>query len=408
MSVQWQFGLVAACLTAVVLWVLIRALRSGRANDIPPDQTTQVNAAVYREQLAELKREHDLGRLDASRWASARIEIEHRLLQDIGPTDAVTVTEGRPSWLRSTLAGLLLGLPVLSAGLYLWVGQPAALDPQVRLEGLVPDHITPEGVQRMASELRARLEQSPDQPEGWVMLARVERSLERYQAAQEALARALQLSHNPDWAIERAEMLASRDAGNFQGEAWQIIESVLQSDPSHLGALLLAGSAAYTENRYPQALTFWEKASALVGPESPERQPLDAALGQVRSKLGLPDLQNLPVTASAIEGRVSLESPTAAEIKADDTVFIYATLPDSRQPLAILRVRAADLPYDFTLDDRHAMTPQQRLSQATKVVLRARLSRTGLAQAGPDDWLVEIPDIKPGSKGVQLTLRPPR
>ena len=294
MSVQWQFGLVAACLTAVVLWVLIRALRSGRANDIPPDQTTQVNAAVYREQLAELKREHDLGRLDASRWASARIEIEHRLLQDIGPTDAVTVTEGRPSWLRSTLAGLLLGLPVLSAGLYLWVGQPAALDPQVRLEGLVPDHITPEGVQRMASELRARLEQSPDQPEGWVMLARVERSLERYQAAQEALARALQLSHNPDWAIERAEMLASRDAGNFQGEAWQIIESVLQSDPSHLGALLLAGSAAYTENRYPQALTFWEKASALVGPESPERQPLDAALGQVRSKLGLPDLQNLP------------------------------------------------------------------------------------------------------------------
>ena len=408
MSVQWQFGLVAACLTAVVLWVLIRALRSGRANDIPPDQTTQVNAAVYREQLAELKREHDLGRIDASRWASARIEIEHRLLQDIGPTDAVTVTEGRPSWLRSTLAGLLLGLPVLSAGLYLWVGQPAALDPQVRLEGLVPDHITPEGVQRMASELRARLEQSPDQPEGWVMLARVERSLERYQAAQEALARALQLSHNPDWAIERAEMLASRDAGNFQGEAWQIIESVLQSDPSHLGALLLAGSAAYTENRYPQALTFWEKASALVGPESPERQPLDAALGQVRSKLGLPDLQNLPATASAIEGRVSLESPTAAEIKADDTVFIYATLPDSRQPLAILRVRAADLPYDFTLDDRHAMTPQQRLSQATKVVLRARLSRTGLAQAGPDDWLVEIPDIKPGSKGVQLTLRPPR
>ena len=408
MSVQWQFGLVAACLTAVVLWVLIRALRSGRANDIPPDQTTQVNAAVYREQLAELKREHDLGRLDASRWASARIEIEHRLLQDIGPTDAVTVTEGRPSWLRSTLAGLLLGLPVLSAGLYLWVGQPAALDPQVRLEGLVPDHITPEGVQRMASELRARLEQSPDQPEGWVMLARVERSLERYQAAQEALARALQLSHNPDWAIERAEMLASRDAGNFQGEAWQIIESVLQSDPSHLGALLLAGSAAYTENRYPQALTFWEKASALVGPESPERQPLDAALGQVRSKLGLPDLQNLPATASAIEGRVSLESPTAAEIKADDTVFIYATLPDSRQPLAILRVRAADLPYDFTLDDRHAMTPQQRLSQAEKVVLRARLSRTGLAQAGPDDWLVEIPDIKPGSKGVQLTLRPPR
>ena len=408
MSVQWQFGLVAACLTAVVLWVLIRALRSGRANDIPPDQTTQVNAAVYREQLAELKREHDLGRLDASRWASARIEIEHRLLQDIGPTDAVTVTEGRPSWLRSTLAGLLLGLPVLSAGLYLWVGQPAALDPQVRLEGLVPDHITPEGVQRMASELRARLEQSPDQPEGWVMLARVERSLERYQAAQEALARALQLSHNPDWAIERAEMLASRDAGNFQGEAWQIIESVLQSDPSHLGALLLAGSAAYTENRYPQALTFWEKASALVGPESPERQPLDAALGQVRSKLGLPDLQNLPATASAIEGRVSLESPTAAEIKADDTVFIYATLPNSRQPLAILRVRAADLPYDFTLDDRHAMTPQQRLSQAEKVVLRARLSRTGLAQAGPDDWLVEIPDIKPGSKGVQLTLRPPR
>jgi cytochrome c-type biogenesis protein CcmH len=127
-------------------------------------------------------------------------------------------------------------------------------------------------------------------------------------------------------------------------------------------------------------------------------------LGEVRAKLGLPDPRDQALAATAIRGRVSLGPAAKKAVQADDTVFIYATLPDSRMPLAILRVRAADLPYDFRLDDRNAMNPQARLSQAASVVLRARISKSGQAQAQPDDWGVEIQDVKPGAQGLQLVI----
>lgn len=392
-------------MTAVVLWVLLRAMRSGRSALEPMDRLTQANAAVYREQWAELDRDHANGKLSDTEWQLARIELEQRLLQDVEGLSDGSQPLGQPAWVRSTWVGMLVGLPVLSMGLYLGFGQPLALDPQVRQSGLPQEHVTPEKIEQMSRELRARLEKNPDQVEDWVMLARVERALDRHESAQQALARALKLSFNPDWAIERAEMLASREQGRFNGEPWQIIESVLKADPMHLGALLLAGSAAYSEGRYPQALSYWERASALVPVQSPDRQDLDSALAQVRGKLGLPDPQAQALAVTAIEGRVSLAGEALKSVRPDDTVFIYATLPESRMPLAILRVRAAELPYGFLLDDRHAMNPQARLSMAQEVVIRARVSRTGQAQAQADDWGVEQTRVKPGTRGLNLMIQ---
>ena len=70
----------------------------------------------------------------------------------------------------------------------------------------------------------------------------------------------------------------------------------------------------------------------------------------------------------------------------------------------LVRVRAADLPYDFRLDDRNAMNPQARLSQAASVVMRARISKSGQAQAQSDDWGAEVQPVKPGARGVQLVI----
>ena len=399
------YGL-ALALVLLVLAVLIRALRAGQQPVDPTERLTQTNAAVYREQLAELERDVAQGNVSSDEAQAIRLDIEQRLLQDVqGATEAEPAARSR--WVKATTLSLVLALPVLSAGLYAWFGQPSALNPQVLAHGMADESVTPEKIEKMGRELRARLDQNPDAVEDWVMLSRVERALDRFDAAQQALARALKLSYNHDWAIERAELLASRDQGQFQGEPWQIIQSVLKSDPNHLGALLLAGSASYSESRYKEALGYWEKASALVPMQSPDRQPLDAALTEVRSKLGLPDPQKQASAASAIQGRVSLSPQGRNKFQPDDTVFIFATPVDARMPLAILRVKVSDLPYDFVLDDRHAMNPQARLSGATQVVLRARISRSGQAQAQPDDWGVELTGIKPGARGVSLVIERP-
>lgn len=405
MSAGWLFLLNATALIALVLWVLVRALRGSSADDAASDRRQQANAAVYREQWAELEREHASGKLDADEWARARAELQSRLLQDVDGLSPGADGSWRANCLRSTQAGLALGVPLISLAGYLLLGQPAALDPQVRLSGLPQAEVTAEKLELLGRELRSRTENNPGQPEDWLMLSRVERALGRFEPAQQAMAQALKLSYNPDWAIEQAELLASRDQGSFQGEPWQIIESVLKADPAHLGALLLAGSASYAEGKFAQALKHWENASALVPVQSPERQPLDAALGEVRAKLGLPDPQAERIAASAIHGRVSLAGEALKSVRPQDTVFIYATLPEARMPLAIVRIQASELPYDFTLDDHQAMNPQARLSMAEQLVIRARVSKSGQAQAQNDDWGVELPGVKPGARGLNLVIQ---
>jgi cytochrome c-type biogenesis protein CcmH len=403
MTPAWLFVLLALALVLLVWGVLFGALRSGRRAQVIEENPEQANAGVYRDQLKELERERDGGALDEAEFQKAREELASRLLQDVEGLTAAP--QARAAWYKSTAWALGLALPLMAFGIYAWLGQPAALQPAVLNEGMPAEHITPEKIEKMGRELRARLEKNPDQVEDWLMLGRVERALEHYDAAAQALAAALKLSHDPDVAIERAEILATARRGDFQGEPWQIIQSVLKTDPKHLGALLLAGSASYAESRFKEALGYWEKASALVAADSPDREPLDAALGQVRAKLGLPDPRAQAAAASAIHGRVSLDPSARAKVQPDDTVFIYATAPDARMPLAIVRIKASELPYDFVLDDTKAMNPQVHLSDSPVLVVRARVSRSGQAQAQPDDLSAQLTGVKPGARGLQLVLK---
>ena len=103
--------------------------------------------------------------------------------------------------------------------------------------------------------------------------------------------------------------------------------------------------------------------------------------------------------------RSSLDPQARSRVQPDDTVFIYAAAPNSRMPLAIERIQASQLPYDFVLDDSKAMNPQVHLSDVPLVVVRARVSRNGQAQAQPDDLSVEVAAIKPGARGLKLVLK---
>jgi cytochrome c-type biogenesis protein CcmH len=404
MTTTWTFGGLAVAMILIVWGVWWLAMRNARGTPPGPQTLLQANAGVYQDQLQELQLEHQAGHLSAADFAAAQVDLETRLLQDVDGLKPAAAPLA-PQWLRPTAWALAAFLPILALGLYMVLGQPQALDPMVISEGAPQEHLTPQKIEKMASELRARLKQNPDQVEDWIMLARVERAQDHFDAAAQALATALKLSDDPDLAIERAEILATGHQGDFQGEPWQIIQSVLKTNPNHLGALLLAGSASYAEARYPQALSFWQKASAQVPADSPDRQPLDAALSQVRSKMGLPDPQAKAMAASAIQGQVSLDASARNRVRPDDTVFIYATPPDSRMPLAIVRIKASELPYDFVLDDSKTMNPQVHLSDVPVVVVRARLSHSGQAQAQPDDLNAEVSAIRPGSHGLKLRLK---
>ena len=425
---------------AVWWWVLKRAQQV--AVEAAGDDLVGSNVAVYREQLAELERDRERGVLNEQEYTRSRDELTRRLLEDAsGDAPAQTAAATSTSAVAASSArgrrwlaiGLAFYVPLAGLGLYGWLGQPLALDPVALSQG-EPDHaVDPSKLTEMVAKLEQRLQDEPQQVEGWIMLGRVQRARERFEESAQAYARALSLSANDDVAIERAEVLA-RGRGSFEGEPWQIILGVLKADPDHEGARLLAGSAAYSEGRYAVALTHWKRVRSRMSADSPDKAELDEAIAQAESKLGVQPggagggPSSGPASAASgaqgseassaraataststrITGRVVLAPSLASKVSAGDTVFIYATpAQGSRMPLAIVRTTVGQLPFNFVLDESSAMSPQASLAGQSQVTLRARISSTGDAMPKPGDLGVVKTPVSVGATGVELKIQGP-
>jgi cytochrome c-type biogenesis protein CcmH len=423
------FIYVAVALMALVLVVLSVALWRGsqRGALLAAHQAeaahdpVKANAAVYRDQLAELEREHQLGNLTDDELQASRDELSQRLLDDVrevpvASAESVAPVVWRKPWIA--IASMVFVVPVLSMVMYSVLGQPAALDPLALQQGIDSSaEVTPEKLTEMAIALTRRLQDEPNSMEGWVMLGRVQRARGRFEEAAEALAKALALSRDDNLLIERAEVLAQHNGGSFAGEPWSIIQRVLAADPHHLNALFLAGSASYAEMNFRSALRFWERAREVVPADSPDAPELDRAIAEARDKMGLPPIppraasetvnsQSADAMASSISGRVTLVNELKGLVAPTDTVFVYATpVSGSRMPVAIVRTTADKLPLDFVLDDSTAMNPSAKLSSMGEVTVRVRISKSGQATAQPGDLGVSLSPVKPGSKGLNLMVR---
>ena len=403
----------------VLAWSVLRAARAATKGG--EREQVMSHVSVYREQLAELERELAQGSLDQQGFDLSQQELTQRLMED-APGAATAQAPAAPARIKLLISLLTLIIPVLAFVIYFYVGTPIALDPALLAQANGEEQITPQKLETMAEQLSQRLEKEPKNAEAWVMLGRIQRALARYEQADAALQKALALERNDDVMIERAEVLAQKNNGSFKGEAWAIINSVLKADPQNGNALLLAGSAAYSEGRFKEALVYWEKVRGLLPATSPDGPALAEAIDKARERLGLPPLSpavagNAPASAGAmakpesdgterLSGRVVLGPELEAQVSPKDTVFIYANAAEGpRMPLAIIRTTVDKLPYDFVLDDSLAMNPQMKLSQVKSVMVRARISKTGNAMPQAGDFGASVGPVTPGSsEKLQLTI----
>ena len=278
------FAGAAALLTLVVLaWLLHPLLKSSRQHAAITRRA--LNAAVYRDQLAELESDRALGHLAEADYTQARNELQHRLLQDTAQPDADTTNDMTEQRLRPASRSALLVslcLPLAAGLLYLWLGHPAALQPPA-----VREQITSAQIEDMVARLAARMEKNPDDLKGWTMLARSYKALRRYDEGVRAYERALTLGGDKDANVlaDYADLLAARSEGKFDPRTLALLDQALKLDPDNIMALALSGSAAYGRQDYPATARYWNKLLTLLPADSEEALSLKAALEEIHAKL---------------------------------------------------------------------------------------------------------------------------
>ncbi len=389
---------IALCVAVVFLWVLLRERK-------PVTQASQAkaNAKVYRDQILDLDREHDSGHISDQEWQQSRDELSLRLLEDTSAVDDPAAKAEKPAmWTAVVLA---VALPLGSMGLYMWVGEPEALNP---LALKTPDQVDPKDLVKMAQTLAEKLQAKPDNLQGWVMLGRTYRTLENFDAALKAYDSALKLSTDDDLKLERIEIIAMQRQGRFEGEPWNVIREVLQRDPQHFGALLTAGSASYAEGKFADALKYWEQARKPLDANNPDLEGLESAIATVRERLGMPPTKATPAATSGLNvtGQVILSASLKSKASPNDVVFIYATPANGdRMPLAIFKTTVSQLPFNFTLDDSTAMAPDRKLSAAGEVMVKVRVTKSGNAMPQSGDLSGSLGPVKVGAKGLKLEIK---
>jgi cytochrome c-type biogenesis protein CcmH len=382
-----------------LLWPLLRAPRAGAS-------VQAANLSIYRDQFAELERDLRLGVLEAGQYEAARAELQRRLLDEAG--DASTTPASAPRSSRVTALAIALALPVMAGLLYWQLGEPQALDP-ARLAPPDASNITQEEFEAMTAQLAARLQANPDDAEGWAMLGRAYKALGRHTDAAKALAEANQrMPGVPEILIEYAEALAQAH-GRLAGEPRRLLEQALKIAPNDPKALTLAGGAAFEAGDYRRAIGYWQSVAATVPPESELGRALATGIERAQSMAGTKPAP-VPTQPQAsgeavVRGEIKLSAALKERASADDTVFIFARAAEGpRMPLAVLRKQVRDLPVTFQLDDSMAMNPALKLSSVPRVVVTARISRSGGATPQSGDLQGESAPVTPGSKAVSITI----
>ena len=399
---------------AVLALVLLPLVLKDRERQV--GSSRELSIAVLRDQLSDLEDQRKAGLLDATMFVEEQAELERRALEDgAAGGSAAAFKSGRKLALAAVLG---LAMPALVVGLYVKLGTPDSLKPQATTEA--GSHaLTPQQIEAMTAKLAERLQNNPDDGEGWLMLGRSYSSLRRFPEAAAAFGRATTLlPPSANLLADYADIMAMAQGRRLSGEPEKIIARALAIDPRHIKSLALMGSVAFERGDFGAAIQVWRSILTLVPPDSNVALSIGNSIADAERRMGGTVAQSAgpasaaPVAAApvaaggaAVSGTVALAPELVGKLPANATLFVFARGVDgSRIPLAMTRINGARLPYSFKLDDSNSMAPNARLSGAKTVIIGARVSLGGEALAKPGDFEGFSVPVAVGANGVVVTI----
>jgi len=315
--------------------------------------------------------------------------------------------------LQPLALALMFLLPVAGLWLYNDVGTPAAigLNPVPReVDASDPHASGSQEMEAMISSLRSKLTQGPESLDGWMLLARTLKSVQRYPEAVEALETALTIApDNSDVLAELAEAsIYVTPDGRINEEIFAMLERALDLNPNQQKALWLMGMASAQAGDDAFAISYWQSLLEQLEPGSPVAQSVQSQIDGAQSRLGM-EVEETPVVAEsdgAWQG-ISLKISGPAEIPPGGVLYVMIRSPGPAvgPPIGVRRVVSPVLPLEMVLDDRDSMLKERQISFESEVLLQARISQTGSPAAAAGDWQSEPVTVAVDSQtSVELSI----
>jgi len=278
------FWIIVALFILFALWFVLPPLLEKSGAD-KGDDLRAANVLIYQDQFKEMEADLKNGLVGEEQYQQDKEELERRLLEDVSSPSSDLSSS--PATTRKVAYGIGMAIPIGVIALYFVIGNPKALDssrpqmtsPATQQGGPMSDQQIAANVEKLAK----KLEQNPNDAQGWLMLARSYILMERFAEAASAYEHATQLNANDAsaWA-DYAEASAMANGRRLAGKPTEAVKRALQLDPTNQKALAIAGSAAFEAKDYQKAVDYWQKLVALVPPDSEIAQTAAAEIAKAK------------------------------------------------------------------------------------------------------------------------------
>ncbi len=389
-------SLLIALILAVI--TILPWLRASRSPEKPVDnQLLDINLAVFRERLAELKTDKDSGTIDDSHYQNQKLELERQLLdaqREVTPMVAPGI--------KSRLI-IIVWVPVLAAMAYLMVSDRTPVFELWAAEdkvGQVADDLLTgkidqppawaiENGQQLISAMQTNVYRHADDPNRWMRLSELFLSLEATDSALEALSRAYRLSpDNEEIATTYAQISFFANKGQLDANSRRVLQDVLAKNPEHEGAQMLMAMGEARSSNFDQAQGWIKRLRDSIASKPGDHTNALASLDELSANVTAQQQQ----ASEGIDVTIKVNASLLPLVKADDVLFVairdvnggppYAA---KRLPISVIKQGEASI----SLSDLDAMMPERTLkaARADKVQLAviARISHSGTAMAESGD-----------------------
>lgn len=279
---------------------------------------------VYKDQLGQVGQDYDRGLLSAEQAQAAKTEISRRLLNADArrQTPAARSQETKSTGQIAMIAIIALVVPIGALGLYGVQGAPdIAGIPYVERaaeRAQTTGGAQPMNLEASAAQLLQRLDKTPDDLKGWLLLARTYMSLQRYPKAVAVYEKALGLdAGNADITSGYGEALYLAAGEVVTPGSRAAFEETLKRQPGDPRSRFYLALADYQAGDKRKALDGW---AALTG-DSPADAPwLPAVRARIRDAAEGLGLDVASVTPKPLPPRGDLqetEQPARGPSRAD-------------------------------------------------------------------------------------------